>query len=147
MRICSNNNVDIENCFNEYFASIFTHDNNDDRNLEEHSIVDPDVVLENITLTNDEVITVLSNLNNNKAHGSDGVPARLLTEHHLRSLLSFAPSSTNRYNVMFFLMTGSQRMSYQFTSGIRDPTLRTTVQYRYFPCRALKCSSVVFSKT
>ena len=30
-----NNNVDIANCFNEYFASIFTHDNNNDHNLEE----------------------------------------------------------------------------------------------------------------
>ena len=36
--------------------------------------------MENITLTNDEVITVLSNLNNNKSHGPDGIPARLLTE-------------------------------------------------------------------
>ena len=37
-------------------------------------------MLENFTLTNDEVITVLSNLNNNKAHGLDGIPARLFTE-------------------------------------------------------------------
>ena len=68
-RICFNNNVDIANCFNQYFASIFTHDSNNDLYLQKHSIVDPDIVLENITLTNDEVITVLSNLNNNKAHG------------------------------------------------------------------------------
>ena len=72
-----NNNVDIANCFNEYFASIFTHDNNNDHNLEERR---SDLVLENITLTNDEVITVFSNQNNNKAHGPDGIPARLLTE-------------------------------------------------------------------
>ena len=31
-------------------------------------------------MTNDEVITVLTNLNNNKAHGPDGIPARWLTE-------------------------------------------------------------------
>ncbi|CAB4039189.1 Hypothetical predicted protein, partial [Paramuricea clavata] len=48
----SNNNVDIANTFNEYFASIFTHDNNSDHNLGEHS--DPEIVLEDITLTNDE---------------------------------------------------------------------------------------------
>ena len=70
-RICFKNNVSIANCFNEYFASIFTHDNNDDHNLEEHSIANPDIVLEN---------TVLSNLNNNKAHGFDEISARLLTE-------------------------------------------------------------------
>ena len=103
-RMCFNNNVDIANCFNEYFASIFTHDNNDDHNLKEHLIVDPDIVLENITLTNDEVITVLPNLNNNKAHGPDGIPARLLTE---TSSQITSSSSTNRYIVVFFLMTGN----------------------------------------
>ena len=64
----------------EYFISIFTYDNNDDHNLEEHSIAEPDIVLENITMTNDGVMTVLSNLNINKAHGPDGIPARLLTK-------------------------------------------------------------------
>ena len=53
-RTYSNNNVDIANTFNEYFASNFTHDNNSDHNLGEHS--DPEIVLEDITLTNDEVI-------------------------------------------------------------------------------------------
>ena len=57
---------------------MFTHDNNSDHNLGEHS--NPEIVLEDITLTNDEVITVLTNLDNNKAHGPDGIPARLLTE-------------------------------------------------------------------
>ena len=56
------------------------HDNNNDHNLEEHSIADPDIVLKNITLTNDEVKTILFNLHNNKAHGPDRIPARLLTE-------------------------------------------------------------------
>ena len=73
-------NADIANCFNEYFASIFMHDNNNDHNLEEHSIADLDIVLKNITLTNDEVKTILFNLHDNKAHGPDGIPARLLTE-------------------------------------------------------------------
>ena len=78
-RTYSNNNVDIANTFNEYFTSIFTHDNNSDHNLGENS--DPEIVSEDIiTLTNDEVITVLTNLNNNKAHGPDGIPAHLLTE-------------------------------------------------------------------
>ena len=43
------NNVVIANSFNEYFASIFTHDSNGDHNLEEHSIADLDIVLENNT--------------------------------------------------------------------------------------------------
>ena len=88
----SNNNADIANTFNEYFASIFTHDNNSDHNLGEQS--DPKIVLEDITLTNDEVITVLTNLNNNKAHGPDGIPARLLTE----TSSQIAPSLCALYN-------------------------------------------------
>ena len=50
-RTYSNNNVDIANTFNAYFASIFTHDNHNDHNPEEHSFIDPDIVLEDITLT------------------------------------------------------------------------------------------------
>ena len=73
-RTYSNNNVDIANTFNEYFASIFTHDNHNYHNPEEHSFIDPDIiVLEDMTLTDDEVMSVLSNLNNNKAHGPDGI--------------------------------------------------------------------------
>ena len=52
-RTYSNNNVDIANTFNEYFASIFTHDNHNDHNHEEHSFINPDIVLEDITLTDD----------------------------------------------------------------------------------------------
>ena len=67
-------------CYSEMtHTSIFTHDNNSDHNLGENS--DPEIVLEDIiTLTNDEVITVLTNLNNNKAHGPYRIPAHLLME-------------------------------------------------------------------
>ena len=51
-----------------------------DHNPEEHFFIDPDIVLEDIALTDDEVLSVFSNLNNNKAHGPDGIPARLLIE-------------------------------------------------------------------
>ena len=43
----SNNNVDIANTFNEYFASIVTHHHNSDHDLGEHS--DPEIVWEDIT--------------------------------------------------------------------------------------------------
>ena len=77
-RAYAKNNAEVANTFNEYFASIFTHDDDSDLITEEHS--EPDIILEDITLTNDEVITVLANLNINKAFGPDGIPARLLTE-------------------------------------------------------------------
>ena len=54
------------------------HDSDTDHQQENHSKTD--IILDEITLTNDEVIAVLRNLENNKAHGPDGVPARLLTE-------------------------------------------------------------------
>ena len=42
--------------------------------------MDPEIVQEDIILTNDEVITILTNLNVNKAHGPEGIPARLSME-------------------------------------------------------------------
>ena len=91
-RTSSNNDVEIANTFNTYFASIFTHDSYTDHLQKNHSKTD--ILLDEITLTNDEVIAVLRNLDNNKAHGPDGVPARLLTE----TAYQIAPSLCALFN-------------------------------------------------
>ena len=91
-RTSANNDVEIANTFNTYFASIFTHDSDTDHQQENHSKTD--IILDEITLTNDEVIAVLRNLGNNKAHGPDGVPARLLTE----TAYQIAPSLCALFN-------------------------------------------------
>ena len=91
-RTSSNNDVEIANTFNTYFAFIFTHDSDTDHQQENHSKTD--IILDEITLTNDEVIAVLRNLDNNKAHGPDGVPARLLTE----TAYQIAPSLCALFN-------------------------------------------------
>ena len=67
-RTSANNAVEIANTFNMYFASIFTHDSNiDHQRQQEHT--ETDIILEDITLTNAEVMAVLRNLDNNKANG------------------------------------------------------------------------------
>ena len=91
-RTSSNNDVEIANTFNTYFASIFTHDSDTDHQQENHSKTD--IIMDEITLTNDDAIAVLRNLDNNKAHGPDGVPARLLTE----TAYQIAPSLCALFN-------------------------------------------------
>ena len=91
-RTSANNAVEIANTFNTYFAAIFTHDSDTYDQQQEHTVTD--IILEDITLTNDEVIAVLRNLDNNKAHSPDGVPARLLTE----TAFQIAPSLCALFN-------------------------------------------------
>ena len=67
--------TDVANLFNNYFTSIFTTDPD--------TFADPsttDALLDDVILTPDDVTNVLKTLNNNKAHGPDGIPARLLIE-------------------------------------------------------------------
>ena len=89
-RTSSNNEVEIANTFNTYFTSIFTHDSDTDHQQENHS--KSDIILDEITLTNDEVIAVLRNLDNR-----DSIPDHFIT---LRAL-------TNHYAAKTFLMIGN----------------------------------------
>lgn len=66
------NNVQIPNLFNTYFASIITHQKQEQSKS--------DIIFEKITLTNDERFAALRNLQTNKPHGPDAVPAPLLTQ-------------------------------------------------------------------
>ena len=50
--------------------------------------------MEDTVLTPDRVAVVLRNLDNNKAHGPDGIPARLLTE----TAYQIAPSLCDLFN-------------------------------------------------
>ena len=91
-RTFANNDVDIANIFNTYFAFIFTQDSDEDYQQQKH--LDADIILDEITLSNEVVTAVLRNLDNNKAHGPDGVPARLLTE----TAFQIAPSLCALFN-------------------------------------------------
>jgi hypothetical protein len=89
----------IASIFNTYFTSIFTRDQpsteKDSRTIDEdcdHST--NTTLLEDITLTPDHVAAVLRTLDNDKAHGPDGIPARLLTE----TASVIAPSLCDLFN-------------------------------------------------
>ena len=77
--------TDVANLFNNYFTSIFTTDpdtfadlsTTDDNLLSNKTNT---ALLDDVILTPDDVTNVLKTLDNNKAHGPDGIPARLLTE-------------------------------------------------------------------
>ncbi|CAB3996295.1 Hypothetical predicted protein [Paramuricea clavata] len=76
-RLHADNNTDIANMFNEYFASIFTSDPDSNSERQDHSQV---ITIDNIALSEEEVMTVIMNLDSNKAQGPDNIPARLLKE-------------------------------------------------------------------
>ena len=77
--------IDVANLFNNYFTSIFTTDpdtfadpsTTDDNLLSNKTNT---ALLDDVILTPDDVTNVLKTLDNNKAHGPDGIPARLLIE-------------------------------------------------------------------
>ena len=75
----------IANLFNKYFTSVFTTDSD----ISEDPIANDDTLscsltdnshMENIVLEPEHVAIILRSLDNNKAHGPDKIPARLLTE-------------------------------------------------------------------
>ncbi|CAB4020225.1 Hypothetical predicted protein [Paramuricea clavata] len=89
----------IASIFNTYFTSIFIRDQpsteKDMRTIDadrDHST--NTALLEDITLTPDHVAAVLRTLDNDKAHGPDGIPARLLTE----TAYLIAPSLCDLFN-------------------------------------------------
>ncbi|CAB4010406.1 Hypothetical predicted protein [Paramuricea clavata] len=94
-RTSAGNPADIATLFNNYFTSIFTTD----PNIENYS---PDAlpyqsnntIIEDITLSEADVFSVLHNLDINKAQGPDGIPARLLKE----TARQIAPSLTALFN-------------------------------------------------
>ncbi|XP_028399956.1 uncharacterized protein LOC114523279 [Dendronephthya gigantea] len=90
--------------FNDYFFSSFTSTNSDELFLPDVD-VGPDssfteLVLDTIVLTSEEVATILHKLDTNKAHGPDGIPARLLKE----CADEIAPSLCSLFNLS--LQTG-----------------------------------------
>ena len=76
-RLHADNNTDIANMFNEYFASIFTSDSDSNSERQDHSQV---ITIDNIALLEEEVMAVIMNLDSNKAQGPDNIPVRLLKE-------------------------------------------------------------------
>ena len=88
------NPADIAALFNNYFTPIFTID----PNIEDYTTnVRPEEstnIIEDITLLEADVFSVLYNLDVNKAQGPDGIPARLLKE----TARQIAPSLTVLFN-------------------------------------------------
>ena len=79
--------TDIANMFNQYFASIFTKDQ--DGSFEQkdisHNIIP---IIDNVTLSEEDIVAVIKNLDSNKAQGPDGIRVRLLKE----TAMQIAPS-------------------------------------------------------
>ena len=91
-RINADTNIGIANMFNEYFASIF---NTDYHSFSENR-VQPynDITIDDITLSEEEIVAVIKNLDTNKAQGPDNIPARLLKE----TATEIAPSLCALFN-------------------------------------------------
>ncbi len=79
--------------FNQYFASIFTKDQ--DGSFEQkdisHNIIP---IIDNVILSEEEIVAVIKILDSNKAQGPDGIPVRLLKE----TAMQIAPSLRVLYN-------------------------------------------------
>ncbi len=92
-RVYVDENTDIANMFNQYFASIFTKDQ--DGSFEQkdisHNIIP---IIDNVTLSEEDIVAVIKNLDSNKAQGPDGIPVRLLKE----TAMQIAPSLRVLYN-------------------------------------------------
>ncbi|CAB4030809.1 Hypothetical predicted protein [Paramuricea clavata] len=90
-RMHANSNTDVANMFNEYFVSIFSSDSDV---AFEHRDRLHNVEFQNITLSEEEVLAVIMNLDHNKAHGPDNILARLLKE----TSAQIAPSLCSLFN-------------------------------------------------
>lgn len=77
-RINTNTNIGMANMFNEYFVSIFNIDGRSTSG--NHTYSYNDIIIDNITLTKEEIVVVIKKLDTNKAQGPGNIPARLLIE-------------------------------------------------------------------
>ena len=90
----------IATIFNSYSTSIFTKDQPNTETYElytngaDHDETTTTSLLDDTVLAPDHVAAVLRNPDNNKAHGPDGIPARLLTE----TAYQIAPSLCDLFN-------------------------------------------------
>ena len=97
-RIYVDGNMNIANAFNKYFASIFMKD--EDGSFEQDDLLQDDVgIIDNVTLSEDEIISVINNLDSSKAQGPDGIPVRLLKETALQVAPSLRALFNNSLNV------------------------------------------------
>ena len=93
VRSSADNPKDIVSMFNHYFVSIFNTDEQGE-GMNVLQSTDTAAVVTDIQLTEEMVYSILSNLDNNKAHGPDQLPARLLTE----TSRQITPSLTALFN-------------------------------------------------
>ena len=93
-RIIVDGNTDIANAFNKYFASIFTKD--EDGSFEQDDLSQDDVrIIDDVILSEEEIVAVINNLDTKKAHGPDGIPVRLLKE---TAIMQITPSLRALFN-------------------------------------------------
>ena len=87
-RILVDVNTDMANTCNKYFASIFTKD--EDGSFEQDLPQDNIHIIDYVTLSEGEIVAVISNLDSKKAHGQTGLYSSPLTEGD--SCIQIAPS-------------------------------------------------------
>ena len=100
--------MDIATLFNRYFISIFSSDPTNVVDQNSVNLSDTTgAVFNDIILTEETVCSVLKNLDNNKAHGPDEIPARLLTETANQIAPSLCVCLINPYKLVLYLANGN----------------------------------------
>ena len=141
-RLHADNNTDIANMFNEYFASIFTSDSDSNSERQDHSQV---ITIDNIELSEEQVMAVIMNLDSNKAQGPDNIPARLLKE----TAMQITPSLCALFNyvLVFFLVSGSLQITWSLSINMeRRLRSKNIDQFRCYHSSP-RFSNVVYSIT
>ena len=87
-RILVDVNTDIANTCNKYFASIFTKD--EDGSFEQDLPQDNIRIIDNVTLSEGEIVAVISNLDSKKVHRQTGLYSSPITEED--SCIQITPS-------------------------------------------------------
>jgi hypothetical protein len=129
-RLHADNNTDIANMFNEYFASIFTSDSDSNSERQDHSQV---ITIDNIVLSEEEVMAVVMNLDSNKAQGPDNIPARLLKETAVQITISLCALFNKSLRVgVLPIVSGSLQMWSLSINMERRLTSKTIDQFRCY---------------
>ena len=116
------NSIDIANTFNEYFASIFTQetDNLETKHYQdEYDHLETNGMLTDIELLEDEVLSVLRNLDQNKTQGPD----------RRNSLLHLSVSYIiNHCALVYFLVIGNWLMLCLSINDVKNQMWKIIVQ-------------------
>ena len=129
--------------FNTYFCSVFRPAQSTEIN-EAPSTLLTSAWLSDISISKEEVVHHLWNLDPSKSPGPDNIPGLILSNVALPSLLVFVHCLITLLKLELYLLNGNLQMLHRFTRKIRRNLLLTTAQYPYFPS-SVKSWSAAFA--